>query len=81
MRSSRLRRVECCEMDESFEHDIMKTFEAASKHRDVIEKIRQSAGRNPIRLALIIINRLPDHLAAARVARRKAWGVDLDDEA
>lgn len=58
---------------------VEKAFEAASNHRDVIEKVRYNARENPVWLALMIVHRLPDHLDAARVAGLEAWGVDLDD--
>ena len=43
------------EMTESFEHDVTRTFEAASKYRDIIEKVHLSASKSPILLALAII--------------------------
>lgn len=67
-------------MQDDLASGVEKTFEAASKHRDVIEKVRYNTRENPLWLALTIIHRLPDHLDAARVAGLEAWGVDLDDK-
>ena len=41
----------------------------------------KTQAKSPILPVLAIVNKLPDHLGAARVAGLKAWGVELDDKA
>jgi predicted DNA-binding protein (UPF0251 family) len=67
------------DMFDKFHSEVEKTFEAATKYRDVATAIKKQARENPESLASKIVEVVPDCLKKTRLEVLEWWGVDLAD--
>jgi hypothetical protein len=66
-------------MQDEFQADLERAFRKAAKHRSLIARIKKHADEGPERLAIKIVNVVPDRLRETRINVLKAFGVDLAD--
>jgi hypothetical protein len=67
------------EMQDEFQADLERAFRKAAKHRDLIARIKKHADEDPERLAIKIVNVVPDRLRETRINVLNSFGVDLAD--
>jgi hypothetical protein len=66
-------------MQDRFHAEVEKTFKAAARYRDLLTRIKKHARENPERLAMRIVDVVPERLKVVRATVLELFGIDLAD--